>query len=96
MCADRGDGRVAGAVPGLYTGPEGWPGPVLRTLEVDGEEFAIRRSPDGGTYYDWISGRNDYGFSSSEGPDQADELHRDCIRGFLAMIDPDTGYIAED
>jgi hypothetical protein len=29
-------------------------------------------------------------------PDQPDEMHRRSIRGFLSMIDPGTGYIAED
>jgi len=44
-----------------------------------------------------VSGRNrDCGFSSSADPDQSDELHRQSIRGFLNMIDPETGYIAED
>lgn len=84
------------AVPGVYTGEEGRPGPVLRTLEVDGETFAIRRAYDGGTHYDWISGPNqDYGFSSS-GPEQSEEEQRQSIRSFLNMIDPLTGYIAED
>lgn len=70
---------------------------MLRTWDVDGEQFAIRRSHDGGTHYDWVSGRNKhYGFSSSEDPDQSDELHRQSIHGFLNMIDPETGYIAED
>ena len=85
------------AVPGRYPGQEGWPGPALRALEVDGERFVLRRSHDGGTHYDWVSGRNaDYGFSSSSGPDRPDEEHRDSIRTFLTMIDPATGYIAED
>jgi hypothetical protein len=97
-----GDDRVectdlADVGPGAYTGPEGWPGPVLRTVDVEGEIFAIRRSHDGESHYDWVSGRNaGYGFSSSADPDQPDEMHRRSIRGFLSMIDPATGYIAED
>jgi hypothetical protein len=59
MGDDRVDGPgVADAVPGVYTGPEGRPGPVIQTLDVDGEQFAIRRSHDGATHYDWVSGRN--------------------------------------
>ena len=45
-------------VPALYRGTEGRPGPVLFTLDVDGERFAIRRAGDGGTTYDWLSGPN--------------------------------------
>ncbi len=87
----------ADAVPGVYTGPEGRPGRVLLTLVVDGEVFAVRRSHDGGTNYDWVSGRNrDYGFSSSANPEQPIEMHRQSMGGFLNMIDPETGYIAED
>jgi hypothetical protein len=97
MGDDRGDRGVADPVPSVYTGPEGLPGPVLRTLWVDGEEFAIRRSHDGGTHYDWVSGRNrDYGFALNAEPGQSDELHGESIRGFLAMIDPETGHIADD
>jgi hypothetical protein len=97
-----GDDCLAGpedadAVPGVYTGPAGRPGPVLQTLDVNGEQFAARRCHDGGTHSDGVSGRNrDYGFSSSADPYQSDELHRQSIRGFLNMIDPETGYIAED
>jgi hypothetical protein len=39
-----------------YRGTEGRPGPVLFTLDVDGERFAIRRAGDDGTAYDWVSG----------------------------------------
>ena len=85
------------AVPGLYEGPEGRPGPVLFTLTVDGETFAIRTGHDGGTHYDWVSGRNDgYGYSSSAPPDRSEQEHRESIQGFLSMIDPATGYIADD
>jgi len=67
---------------------------VLFTLVVDGERFAIRRLGDGGTAYDWLSGPNEgYGFASSGTPDRLVEEHRESIRAFLAMIDPDTGYI---
>ena len=72
------------------------PGSVLFTLDVDGERFAIRRSEDGGTAYDWLSGRNEgYGFASSGSPNRPVEGHRESIRVFLAMIDPNTGYIGD-
>ena len=35
------------AVPALYEGPDGRPGPVMYTLEVDGQLFAVRSSHDG-------------------------------------------------
>ena len=65
---------------------------MLFTLDVNGERFAIRQADDGGTAYDWLSGPNEgYGFGSSGTPDQPVEEHRESIRAFLAMIDPDTG-----
>ena len=73
------------------------PGPVLFTVDINGERFAVRRAGDGGTAYDWLSGPNEgYGFGSSVTPDQSMEVHREHIRCFLAMIDPRTGYIGED
>jgi hypothetical protein len=51
-----GDGVGVPAVPAVYRGTEGRPGPVLFTLDVDGERFAIRRAGGGGTAYDWLSG----------------------------------------
>ena len=70
---------------------------MLFTLDVDGEQFAIRRAGDGGTAYDWLNGPNEgYGFGSSGPPSQSVEEHRESIRAFLAMIDPDTGYIGDD
>ena len=84
------------AVPGAYRGPEGWPGPVLFTLEVDGELFAVREGGDGGTAYDWLSGPNaGYGFGSSGSPSRSAEEHREAIRTFLALIDPATGYVGD-
>jgi hypothetical protein len=50
-----GDGDGAPAVPAVYRGTEGRPGPVLFTLDIDGERFAIRQAGDGGTAYDWLS-----------------------------------------
>ncbi|AQA26144.1 hypothetical protein BTZ20_3354 [Rhodococcus sp. MTM3W5.2] len=76
------------------------------TLTVDGETFTVRRRPDGGCAYDWDSGPNEgYGFSSGRTrvvgdpdavvpPHTVDE-HRVSIRGFLSMINPETGYIGD-
>jgi hypothetical protein len=94
----RGDGDGP-PVPAVYSGTEGTPGPVLFTLDVDGERFAIRRAAWGqdGTCYDWLSGPNQgYGFASGAPPNRSMEEHRESIRVFLAMIDPNTGYIGDD
>jgi hypothetical protein len=91
-----GDGDPP-AIPAVYRGTEGRPGPVLFTLDVDGERFAIRQGGYGGTNYDWLSGPNKgYGFSSGGTPNRSVEDHRESIRVFLAMIDPNTGYIGDD
>src|ERR1700689_2163182 len=66
-------------------------------LDVDGERFAIRRAGDGGTAHDWLSGPDKgYGFGSSGTPNRSMEEHRESNRVFLAMIDPNTGYIGDD
>ena len=70
---------------------------MLFTLNVDRERFAIRQAGDGGTNYDWLSGPNKgYGFASSGTPNRSVEEHQKSIRVFLAMIDPNTGYIGDD
>jgi hypothetical protein len=70
---------------------------VLFTLDVNGERFAIRRAGDGGTAYDWLSGPSKgYGFGSSGTPNRPGEEHQESIGAFLAMIDPNTGYIEDD
>jgi hypothetical protein len=90
------DGHGPPAVPAVHRGTEGRPGPVLFTLDVDGERFAIRQLGDG-TAYDWLSGPNNgYGFASGGTPTRSVEEHRESIRVFLAMIDPNTGYIGDD
>jgi hypothetical protein len=95
--SSSGNGDAPPPVPAVYRETEGSPGPVLFTLDVDGERFAIRRAGDGGTAYDWLSGPNEgYGFGSSGTPNRAVEEHREHIRAFLAMIDPNTGYIGGD
>lgn len=70
---------------------------MLFTLDADGERFAVRRAGDGGTACDWLSGPDKgYGFGSSGPPNRSVEEHRESIRAFLAMIDPNTGYIGDD
>lgn len=71
--------------------------PVLFTLEVDGEDFAIRSDGQGGTHYTWLSGPNDgYGFSESPTTHRPLQEHEASIRAFLAQVDPLTGHIADD
>lgn len=85
------------AVPDVYSGTAGRPGPILFALDVDGERFAIRQGGYGGTNYDWLSGPNKgYGFASTAPPNRSVEEHEESIRVFLTMIDPNTGYIGDD
>ncbi len=104
------DGAVTGtgsgsdevdAVPGLSPDPPDGPrlgSPGWFTLEVDGELFAVGPDGRGGTSYSWLSGPNEgYGYGESPaGPDRSLAEHRASIRGFLAQIDPATGYIGPD
>ena len=61
--------------------------PVLFTVNVGGERFAIRRSVDGGTDYEWLTGR-DQGWATSDSPDRPHGMHieelRDSLRGLVA------------
>ena len=91
-----GDGDGPPAVPAVYRGTEGRPGPVLFTLDVDGERFAILRAGDGGTANNWLSGPKRAKGRVERTPNRSVEEHRESIRAFLAMIDPDTGYIGDD
>jgi hypothetical protein len=94
--APGGDEGGRAAVPGVFSGLEGRPGPVLFRLDVDGELFAVREDGHGGTAYDWLNGPNDgYGFGSSASPTRSAHEHRATIRTFLAQIDPRTGYIGD-
>jgi hypothetical protein len=74
-----------------------------RRLSCDGEIFELRPEQSGGTHYAWLSGPNQgYGFTTSAllpdaGPGRIDdEGHLANIQSFLSMIDPETGYIADD
>lgn len=67
-------------------------------LVVDGEQFDVReQSGRPGTYhFAWVSGPNaGYGFSSarSDGQSSTTAQLEDDIRGFLANVDPETGFI---
>jgi hypothetical protein len=85
------------AFPAVYDGPEGRPGPVLFTLDVDAEQFAVRQAAEGGWTYEWLTGPNDgYGFTASGPLALSTEEHQDAVRAFLGMIDPATGYIADE
>ena len=79
------------------------------TLIVDGEVFTVTVRDDGSEDYTWESGPNEkYGFGGGPaqvavGPGvsvpTAEQYlstiseHRESIRNFLGMIDPETGYI---
>lgn len=89
---DSGDGDPQ-AVPGVAPRT----GSSARTLEVDGEVFALSPNEFGGTDYAWLSGPNPgYGFGVSPTEDLSPDAHVENIRGFLAQIDPATGYLEDD
>lgn len=70
-------------------------------LTVDGEVFDVWTPEDqpNALRFKWVSGPNDYGFTSSVHPADTKwtrEMLEDAIRDFLEQIDPETGYFAED
>ncbi|GIM98142.1 hypothetical protein Ato02nite_099350 [Paractinoplanes toevensis] len=90
-----GDDARPDAVPGLQ--PEAKMSAASRTLEVDGEVFALRPNELGGTHYAWLTGpHTGYGFGTSPTVELSFDEHIDNIRSFLAMVDPTTGYIEDD
>lgn len=91
-----GNSRDPDAVPGLAPRADDDDEPSL-TVHVDGEVFALRSDTRGGTHYDWVSGPNPgYGFTMSPTEHLPEDEHRENIRGFLAQIDPGTGYLADN
>lgn len=65
-------------------------------ITVDGESFHLRtRDIDGSHHYDWVTGPNaGYGFSTSGNAEHLQHArHAEAIRGFLASVDPATGYL---
>jgi len=92
-----GSGYGDEPVPGLYVPPEAELERLRHRLDVDGEVFEVRRGQSGGTEHGWIGGRNEgYGFSSSAPFDLPEAHHRESIRTFLGMIDPTTGFFADE
>lgn len=95
VCSARGTiGPVYRPLPEMHQ-PE-W-GPPTR-VEVDGEVFEVSasRNRPGQYHLAWVSGPNaDYGFSvgTSDGLAISDAETTDAIRGFLAQVNPETGYI---
>ncbi len=59
--------------------------PVLFIVEVDGERFAIRRSVDGGTDYEWLTGP-DQGWATSDSPDRPYDAHVADLRNSLRAL----------
>jgi hypothetical protein len=93
---DNGDSDRE-AVPGLDPHTDGTADVTSLTLEVDGEMFALRPNEFGGTDYAWLSGPNPgYGFGASPTSGLSLDEHIENIRGFLAVVDPTTGYIGDD
>jgi len=67
-------------------------------VEVDGQLFDVLAHPDrpGQYHFEWVSGPNPgYGFTSASSDRSAMTMpdFDDAIRGFLAQVDPETGYI---
>lgn len=91
------DLATAAAYVDGFEAPTPEEGPL--TIVVDGEVFAARTDSPGTYHYDWVSGPNrGYGFNSftSDRSPLPAERHAPSIRDFLGMIDPETGYIADD
>ncbi|HSF27016.1 MAG TPA: hypothetical protein VLC50_05810 [Actinomycetes bacterium] len=89
--------REPDAMPGVYPDDELGDDVEPLILHVDGEVFALRPDTHGGMGYTWLSGPNPgYGFGMGPARDLSLDEHCEHIRGFLAMIDPQTGYIADD
>lgn len=55
---------------------------MLLTVDVDGERFAVRRSVDGGTTYEWLTG-TDQGWATSASPDRPYDAHVADLRKSL-------------
>jgi hypothetical protein len=71
------------------------PGSTFR-MEVDGELFDVRHDAGqrGLYHFSWVSGPNPgYGFSSAAARPRTRTELESHIRGFLAQVDPETGYI---
>lgn len=84
MATDTCDARLMteDAAPGVDRRSRS--SPVLFTLEVDGEQFAVRRHVDGGTDYECISNPAlDRGFGTSDSPNRPEAEHLADLHDFL-------------
>jgi hypothetical protein len=76
-------------------------GPDYQQLTVNGEVFDVRYDPEqsGAYHFAWVTGPNPgYGFTSrfsSADIRQPRQVLIDSIIGFLAQVDPRTGYVDE-
>jgi hypothetical protein len=98
-------GKHTDAMPGAYRDLEDAAAPEAGQaflLEVDGEQFSVHVVDDAATgytnsSYTWLSGPHPgYGFGMGGRPHPSAEDHPRCVRDFLAMVDPDTGFIGDD
>lgn len=75
--------------------------PADMTLIVNGELFHVREKAGipGDYDFDWLSGPNNgfgFGLATSDRSRLSVEELREQISGWLAMIDPETGYTSDD
>ena len=88
------------AWPGIDTEPMDV-APDYQQLIVNGEVFDVRYDPEqpGAYHFAWVTGPNPgYGFTSrfsSDDTRQPRQVLIDSITGFLAQVDPQTGYIED-
>lgn len=71
---------------------------LLFRIVVDGETFDVDHA-GGANHLTWVSGPNaGYGFTLGRSDDTAltEDEARVAARGFLASVDPETGYLEED
>jgi hypothetical protein len=68
-------------------------------VTVDEHAFLVRPDPSqpGVYHFDWLTGTPNYGFTvgRSDGGPMSMREAEEFIRGFLAQIDPETGYIGD-
>ena len=69
------------------------PQPIIMT--VDEQQFCVsqRRGEPGVYDFRWLNGAHDYGFTSAGHATLTPRQAEEYIRGFLAQINPATGYI---
>jgi len=88
--------RDLSALPGVVSVTADDAASAAVTVEVDGETCALDPDEFDGTNFDWLSGPDaGYGFAVSPTRDWSLEEHRECIRTFLAQINPATGFIED-